>query len=53
MLKPKMRFSEYTEGYAADSLSDVVERVRRKNAENQTDIPKSQNSISVCPFQKR
>lgn len=45
MLEPKMRFSEFSEGYAADSLSDIVERVRRKNAENQTDIPLTIASI--------
>lgn len=45
MLEPKMRFSEFSESYAADTLADVTERVRRKNSENQTDIPLTIASI--------
>lgn len=45
MLKPKMRFLEFSESYAADTLADVTVRVRRKNSENQTDIPLTIASI--------
>lgn len=45
MLEPKLRFPQYTKGYEADALSDVVDRVRRKNSDNQTDIPLTIASI--------
>ena len=45
MLEPKLRFPQFTDGYEADSLSDVADRVRRKNSENQTDIPLTIASI--------
>lgn len=45
MLEPKMRFSEFSESYGSDALADVAERVRRKNSENQTDIPLTIASI--------
>lgn len=45
MFAPKMRFPEYHDGYINDSLSEIVDRVRRKNSENQTDIPLTIASI--------
>ena len=45
MIAPNMRFPEYMEGYINDSLSEIADRVRRKNSENQTDIPLTIASI--------
>ncbi len=45
MIAPNMRFPEYTEGYINDSLSEIADRVKRKNSENQTDIPLTIASI--------
>lgn len=45
MLKPKLRFPEFTEEYSPDALFDITDRVRRKNSENQTDIPLTIASI--------
>ena len=47
MIAPKMRFPEYHGEYINDSLSEISDRVRRKNADNQTDIPLTIASI-VC-----
>lgn len=45
MIKPKLRFPEFTEEYSPDALLDITDRVRRKNSENQTDIPLTIASI--------
>lgn len=45
MLEPKLRFSGFSEEYAPDALVDIADRVRRKNSENQTDIPLTIASI--------
>lgn len=45
MLVPKLRFPEFTEEYTPDALVDITDRVRRKNSENQTDIPLTIASI--------
>ena len=45
MLEPKLRFPEFTEDYTPDALVDITDRVRRKNSENQTDIPLTIASI--------
>lgn len=45
MLMPKLRFQEFTEEYIPDALIDITDRVRRKNFENQTDIPLTIASI--------
>lgn len=39
MVAPKIRFPEFQDEYINDSLSEISDRVRRKNSENQTDIP--------------
>lgn len=45
MIAPKMRFPEYHGEYIDDSLSEISDRVRRKNSDNQTDIPLTIASI--------
>lgn len=45
MIAPKMRFPEYHGEYINDSLSEISDRVRRKNSDNQTDIPLTIASI--------
>ncbi len=41
----KIRFPEFQGEYINDSLSEISDRVRRKNSENQTDIPLTIASI--------
>ena len=36
---PKLRFPEFTEEWKTERLSDFVERVTRKNVNNQTELP--------------
>lgn len=45
MIAPKIRFPEFHDEYVNDSLSEISDRVRRKNSENQTDIPLTIASI--------
>lgn len=45
MIAPKIRFPEFKDEYISDSLLDISERVRRKNTDNQTDIPLTIASI--------
>ena len=45
MIAPKIRFPEFQGEYINDSLSEISDRVRRKNSENQTDIPLTIASI--------
>lgn len=45
MVAPKIRFPEFRDEYINDSLSEISDRVRRKNSENQTDIPLTIASI--------
>jgi type I restriction enzyme S subunit len=45
MLIPKLRFQGFEGEYDAASLAEVSNRVRRKNSENQTDIPLTIASI--------
>lgn len=45
MSVPKLRFHEFTESYITKTLSEIVDRVKRKNSENQTDIPLTIASI--------
>ena len=45
MIAPKIRFPGFTGEYNANSLSEISDRVRRKNSENQTDIPLTIASI--------
>jgi len=45
MIAPKLRFKEFDGEYICDSLSEISTRVRRKNSENQTDIPLTIASI--------
>lgn len=45
MIAPKIRFPGFTGEYIANSLSEISDRVRRKNSENQTDIPLTIASI--------
>ena len=45
MIAPKIRFPEFHDEYINDSLSEISDRVRRKNSENQTDIPLTIASI--------
>lgn len=45
MIAPKIRFPEFHDEYINDSLSEISGRVRRKNSENQTDIPLTIASI--------
>ena len=39
MIKPTIRFPEYTESYKETTLAEITDKVKRKNKENQTDIP--------------
>ena len=45
MIAPKIRFPEFHGEYVNDSLSEISDRVRRKNSDNQTDIPLTIASI--------
>ena len=45
MIAPKIRFPEFHNEYVNDSLSEISDRVRRKNSENQTDVPLTIASI--------
>ena len=45
MVKPQLRFPEFNEEYEPDTLMDITDRVRRKNVNNQTDIPLTIASI--------
>lgn len=45
MLIPKLRFQEFEGDYDAASLAEISNRVKRKNSENQTDIPLTIASI--------
>lgn len=45
MIAPKIRFPEFHGEYVNDSLSEISDRIRRKNSENQTDIPLTIASI--------
>ena len=37
--RPKLRFPDFDEPWRAERLSDFVDRVTRKNSQNQTDLP--------------
>ena len=37
--RPKLRFPGFDEPWRAERLSDFVDRVTRKNSQNQTDLP--------------
>lgn len=52
MVKPQLRFPEFTEEYAPDTLMDITDRVRRKNVNNQTDIPLTIASIDGLVYQR-
>ena len=39
MITPPIRFSEFTDDYITVSLSEITDRIKRKNTDNQTDIP--------------
>ena len=45
MFAPKMRFPEFRDEYMSYALSEVFDRVMRKNKNNQTDIPLTIASI--------
>lgn len=45
MFEPKMRFPEFQDEYMNYALSEVFDRVRRKNTDNQTNIPLTIASI--------
>lgn len=45
MLIPKLRFQGFDGDYEASSLAEISDRVKRKNTENQTDIPLTIASI--------
>lgn len=45
MVVPQLRFSEFQDEYISDSLSEIADRVRRKNSKNETDIPLTIASI--------
>lgn len=45
MTVPKLRFHEFTESYISKTLSEIADRVKRKNSDNQTDIPLTIASI--------
>lgn len=45
MIAPKIRFPEFHGEYVNDSLSEISDRVRCKNSDNQTDIPLTIASI--------
>lgn len=45
MITPKIRFPEFRDEYERNALSDVSDRIRRKNSDNQTDIPLTIASI--------
>lgn len=45
MIAPKIRFPEFHGEYVNTSLSEISDRVRRKNSDNQTDIPLTIASI--------
>lgn len=45
MIAPKVRFPGFHDEYINDSLSEISDRVRRKNSDNQTDIPLTIASI--------
>lgn len=45
MVAPKLRFPGFQDGYINDTLSEITDRVKRKNSDNQTDIPLTIASI--------
>lgn len=45
MLAPKIRFPAFNDEYISKTLSDISDRIRRKNSNNQTDIPLTIASI--------
>lgn len=45
MLAPKIRFPAFNDEYISETLSDISDRIRRKNSNNQTDIPLTIASI--------
>ena len=45
MIAPQIRFPEFHEEYIIDSLSEISDRVHRKNSDNQTEIPLTIASI--------
>lgn len=53
MIAPKIRFPEFHDEYINDSLSDISDRVRRKNSDNQTDIPLTIASIEGLVDQRK
>lgn len=39
MTRPKLRFAEFTDEWKVLKLSDIADRINRKNSNNETDLP--------------
>lgn len=53
MIAPKLRFSEFTDDYNSYELSELMQRVKRKNSKNETDIPLTIASIEGLVDQRK
>ncbi len=45
MTRPKLRFAEFTDEWKVLKLSDIADRINRKNSNNETDLPLTISSL--------
>lgn len=46
MTEPKLRFTEFTDEWKILKLSDIADRINRKNSNNETDLPLTISSLT-------